>query len=342
MTAAPEVQRRSVTSNGHTTSFLVAGPEDGPLVFIHGWPELAISWRHQLPVFAGLGFRVVAPDMRGYGESSTYATHDAFAQENLVADMVTLLDGLGRERAIWVGHDWGSPVVWNIASHHPNRCVGVANLCVPYRTLELGLDATLALIDRSVYPAHTYPYGQWDYQVYYEEHFERATAVMDANPSNTLKALFRSANPAGRGKPTRTALIRAEGGWFGGADVAPDVPLDTQVLTADDLRTYAQAMARNGFFGPNSYYRNHQANATFAATAPNSGRIELPALFLAARYDYTCEAIDSAFAVPMHDYCSDLTTDIIDSGHWMAQEKPAELNRALTAWLVSHLPDSFP
>jgi pimeloyl-ACP methyl ester carboxylesterase len=191
-----EVTGHSVETGGHTTSYLASGPVDGPLIiFVHGWPELSISWRHQLPVFGALGFRAVAPDMRGYGGSSTYAAHDAYAQEPIVADMVGLLDTLGRDRAVWVGHDWGSPVVWNIASHHPDRCLGVANLCVPYFTLERSWEDTIALVDRTVYPEDRFPVGQWDYQLYYQENFEKATAVMDANPYNTVKLLFRKGNP---------------------------------------------------------------------------------------------------------------------------------------------------
>ena len=147
----------TVKTDHHTTFYLAAGPNDGPLVvFVHGWPELSISWRHQLPALAALGFRAVAPDMRGYGRSSVYARHDDYAQEHIVRDM---LDALGRERAVWVGHDWGSPVVWNIASH-PDRCHAVANLCVPYYTLERGLEHML--VDRVLYPEADYPAGQWE------------------------------------------------------------------------------------------------------------------------------------------------------------------------------------
>ena len=160
----------TVKTARHTTFHLAAGPDDGPLVvFVHGWPELSISWRHQLPALAALGFRAVAPDMRGYGRSSVYARHDDYAQEHIVRDMLELLDALdalGRERAVWVGHDWGSPVVWNIASHHPDRCHAVANLCVPYYTLERGLAHTLTLVDRALYPEADYPTGQWKYLRY--------------------------------------------------------------------------------------------------------------------------------------------------------------------------------
>lgn len=99
-------------TNRHTTFYLAAGPKEGPLIiFLHGWPELSISWRHQLPALASLGFRAIAPDMRGYGRSSIHPRSSDYAQELIVQDMLELLDSLGRERAVWVGHDWGSPVV---------------------------------------------------------------------------------------------------------------------------------------------------------------------------------------------------------------------------------------
>src|SRR5689334_9229319 len=127
------VAERTCRSDRHTTYFLEAGPEDGvPIIFVHGWPELSLSWRNQLPVFAGLGFRAIAPDMRGYGRSSTYKRHDDYALEHVVADMMELLDHLGADRAVWVGHDWGGPVVWSVAQQHPERVHGVASLCVAY------------------------------------------------------------------------------------------------------------------------------------------------------------------------------------------------------------------
>ena len=162
------ITEHTVKTDRHTTFYLAAGPEDGPpVIFVHGWPELSISWRHQLPALAALGFRAIAPDMRGYGRSSVYAQHGDYAQEHIVRDMLELIDALGQEKAVWVGHDWGSPVVWNMASHHPDRCHAVANLCVPYYTLERGLEHTLTLVDRDLYPEDTYPAGQWDYMRYY-------------------------------------------------------------------------------------------------------------------------------------------------------------------------------
>jgi pimeloyl-ACP methyl ester carboxylesterase len=327
----------------HTTFYLACGAEDAPLiVFVHGWPELSISWRHQLPSLASLGFRTVAPDMRGYGRSSVYARHEDYALEHAVADMIELLDALGREKAVWVGHDWGSPVVWSLASHHPERCFGVANLCVPYFATGFAPETFLPLVDRAVYPEARYPAGQWEYQLFYEESFDKAGAALEANVRNTVKALFRKGTPNGKGKPSRTALVRHDGGWFGGAGQAPDVPMDADVLTPEDLHMYTAALERNGFFGPDSWYMNHGRNVAFAAKAANRGKLSMPVLFLHGEYDYVCETVTSRLADPMRQDCANLTEVTVSSGHWMAQEKPAVVNAALTRWLAAQLPDLWP
>ena len=328
-----EITSHFARSPRHTTHYLAAGPASGPaIVFVHGWPELSSSWRHQLPVFGGLGFHALAPDLRGYGRSSVYRTHADYAQAQVAQDMLELLDTLAIERAVWVGHDWGSPTVWNIASHHADRCQAVASLCVPYATLERGLDPCLPLLDRSLYPQAEYPVGQWDYQLFYEENFARATKVFEANPYLTVKLLFRKGNPSGAGKPAMTASVRRDNGWFGGLDVAPDLPRDGDVVSEADLEVYAEALTRNGFFGPDSYYMNHAANAAYAATG--SDRLAMPVLFLGARYDYVCETLTSRLAQPMRERCARLHETVIDSGHWMAQERPHEVNAALVHWLA--------
>ena len=337
------VTEHTFKSDRHTTFCLCAGPEDGPLlIFVHGWPELSISWRHQLPAFAAMGFRCVAPDMRGYGRSSVPGRHGDYAQSEIVADMIDLLDALGRDTAVWIGHDWGSPVVWNIASHHPERTRAVASLCIPYGVLDNGLDTLISLVDRSVYPEAEFPAGQWEYMRFYEENFAHATAGFESNPYNTAKVMFRRGDPSGRGKPSRTAFTRQQGGWFGPDNTAPDVPRDDAVISEQDLSIYAAAMTRNGFFGADSYYMNHKANSAYAQTAANDGRLDVLVLFIAGRYDYTCECIDSDLAKPQIDLCRNLTTGVIDSGHWMAQEKPVELNAALSHWLVTEVPDVWP
>ena len=95
----------------HTSFYLACGASHAtPIIFLHGWPELSISWQHQLPAFASLGFKALAPDMRGYGRSSIYGRHEDYSLEEVVTDMMELLDAIGAEKAVWVGHDGGEKV----------------------------------------------------------------------------------------------------------------------------------------------------------------------------------------------------------------------------------------
>jgi pimeloyl-ACP methyl ester carboxylesterase len=269
-----------------------------------------------------------------------YSKHEDYAQEHIVRDMIELLDSLGREKAVWVGHDWGSPVAWNIASHHPERTEAVASLCVPYYTIDRGFEHTLTFVDRKLYPADEFPYGQWDYMRYYEESFAEAIAPMDANVEKFIKIAFRKGNPQGEGQRAVTSTARRSHGMLG-ADL-PDLARDDDVITAEDLSRYVSALQRNGFFGPSSWYMNHIANAAYGRAAKNDGYLDMPALFLNARYDYVCECTHSRLAEPMRTYCRNLTEVTIRSGHWIAQEKPREVNAELVKWLATKVPAVWP
>jgi len=326
-------------SGRHTTFYLSCGAADAtPIVFAHGWPELSISWREQMPAFAALGFRAIAPDMRGYGRSSVHPRHEDYALEEIVADMVELLETLGAERAIWVGHDWGAPVVWSIAQHHPEKCHGVGNLCVPYQPEGFAVETVVPLADRIVYPPDRFPVAQWDYQMFYRENFAIAEAGFERDVGATIRLLFRSGDPSGKGKPARTSFVRANGGYFGRGNSAPDLPRDPALLSEEDERGYAAALERNGFFGPCSWYMNWNSNLAYAARAKANWRLNMPVLFLHAAYDYICETIVSRLAEPMRAHCDNLTEVTIPSGHWMAQEKPVEVNAALAKWLGAQFP----
>jgi pimeloyl-ACP methyl ester carboxylesterase len=323
----------------HTSFFLSCGAARAtPIFFLHGWPELSISWRGQLPVFGGLGFRAVAPDMRGYGRSTIHARHEDYGLEAIVADMLELLGSLGANKAIWVGHDWGSPVVSSIAQHHPERCHGVANLCVPYIPNGFAVETVVPSADRTVYLADKFPAAQWDYQLFYRENFAVAEAGFESDVGATVRALFRAGDPAGKGKPAPPAFTRANGGRFRAANRAPDIPRDAAVLSEEDEHRYVAALERNGFFGPDSWYMNWRANLAYAERAKANWRLDMPVLFMHGAYDYVCETLTSSLAEPMRAHCSNLTEVTIPSGHRMAQEKPAEVNAALAKWISSQFP----
>ncbi len=331
----PPFTVRHIEMPRHRTAWMEAGPHDGPLmVFIHGWPGLGLIWRAQLAHFAAAGWRCVAPDMRGYGGSSVPTTTAAYALRETVADMVELHDALGGAPAVWVGHDWGSPVVWALASHHAGRCRGVANLCVPYLARGFALPNLLPLIDRALYPADEYPVGQWDYWLFYRERFAQAAADFEADAAATLALLYRAGSPDASGKPAFTASIRARGGRFGPART-PVLPRDPTMLSQADYDGLVAAFTRTGFCGANAWYMNDAANLAYAAEAPNFGRLTLPVLFVHAAWDAVCETVHSRLADPMRADCADLTEATIEGGHSLTLERPAEVNAALENWLTA-------
>ena len=315
----------------HKSFYLAAGPVDGPKIFfLHGWPELSLSWRHQLKVFGGLGFRAIAPDMRGYGKSCVYTQHSDYALREVVEDMRELHAGLAAGPVLWVGHDWGSPVVWSIAKHSPELVCGLVSLCVPMG-LEEGLSTKL--INRKLYPKKEFPAGQWDYMLFYLENFDVATEQMESNPGGLIKMMFRKGDRSSKGTRSPTASTRANGGWFidGGF---PDLPLDEDVLSSEEFLVYEESLKQNGFLGPNSWYMNHELNREFSREGNDQVFLDLPVLFIHAEYDLVCETVDSELANPMREKCKNLTEEVLHAGHWIAQEKGAEVSAAIAKWLV--------
>ena len=245
------VTEHTLKTERHTTGYLACGPESGPLlIFCHGWPELSLSWRHQLPAMAALGFRCIAPDMRGYGRSSTYTRHEDFAQELIVQDMIELLDALGRDKAVWVGHDWGSPVVWNIAAHHADRTAGVASLCVPYLAEGFTLENIVAAGRPQDLSRGRVPGRAVGLPVLLRGELRQGLrGLRGQHPQHREGAV-----PQGRSQVGRQAephgIRRARTAAGSGADGLPDVPRDADVMTEQDLEAYTAALTRNGFFGP--------------------------------------------------------------------------------------------
>lgn len=333
MTETSSVTKQVETARHHT-SWIESGPANGPLmIFIHGWPEIGLLWRAQVEHFAAAGWRCVAPDMRGYGGSSAPTYSGAYALRELVADMAELHDALGGEPAVWVGHDWGSPVVWGMVTHHPERCRAVANLCVPHIARGFALPNIVPLVDRELYPEQDYPVGQWDYWLLHREHFGRTVRVFEADVRATFSASYRSGSPKAVGKPAMSADMRAKGGWFGPAGPVPEMPRDEALMPQDMFDALVAAFERTGFGGADAWYLNDAANTAYAAEAPAFGRIALPVLFLHAEWDTVCDTVHSRLADPMREDCTDLTEVTIAGGHMLMLERPGEVNGAITNWL---------
>jgi soluble epoxide hydrolase / lipid-phosphate phosphatase len=340
-----DIEEHEFTNEKLKIFYLSAGPKNGPLlIFIHGWPGLAETWKPQMSAFAALGFRVVAPDMRGYGRSTVTRNSRDYRLEQIVSDILTLLAHLEREEAIWIGHDWGAAVVWALVAHHPEVCSGVVNLSVPYHTLEYGLGPLLSHINREIYPADKFSDGQWDYQTYYENHSINAiNKVFEANIENTIKLIYRRGDPALYGKPALSSTIARDDGWFGGRPSAPEMgDVSRSVLDESTFQSLCTQHKRNGFFGPSSYYLNHAANEEYSKSARNGGVLEVPALFIEGKYDAVLGTSTSRLSEPMRRYGRNLTECSIEAGHWIGLERPREVNAAIARWIIMALPTSWP
>lgn len=332
----PGFRAGEVRTARHLTSYIEAGPVSGPLmIFVHGHPELAITWKWQMAHFARKGWRCIAPDMRGYGGSSVPTTPSAYTVREISTDMVELHDAVGGTPAVWVGHDWGAPIVWAMASNHPTRCRGIVNMSIPYLARGFALPHLVATVDRNLYPIDRYPVGQWDYWLYYREQFGLAQRDFEANATDTIAALFRSGDPKAIDAPAFTANLREKGGWFGQAHRAPSMSPDPQLLTPQELKIYASAFEKTGFAAANAWYLNDAANIAFAGEAANFGRLDMPVLYVHCENDAVCETFrNHKISDPMRSDCTDLCEVKVASGHFPMLERRDEVNSAMSNWLT--------
>ena len=312
-------RRRVITSGGVSLSCYEAGPESGPTVVLsHGFPELAYSWRHQIPVLAAAGYHVLAPDQRGYGDSDRPEEITDYDIFHLTGDLAAMLDAVGVRRAIFVGHDWGGLVVWQMALLQPDRVVGVVGVNTPYFPRY-----PMAPIDlfRAVG-------GDNHYIVWFQEPGV-ADRAMAGNVRAVLSGLLR------RGGPPRALeeLPGSDQNWA--QAVASGVVPGEPMLSDEDLDVYVETFTRTGFTGGLNWYRNFDRN--WELTPEQEGAtISVPCLMVTAEWD---PVLTPAMAEGMNAWIADLETHQIDEcGHWTQQERPDELNRILLDWLGRRFP----
>lgn len=325
----------TLRSPRHTTHYWHAGPAEGPLmIFLHGWPEIGLMWRAQVEAFAAEGWRCVAPDMRGYGASSAPADPDAYAVQQLVADMIELHEHLGAHPAIWVGHDLGSPVAGALAAHHHERVRGVVLASVPYLPESFALPTLTPLINRDTYPTDRYPDGQWDYYRFYLTHFDQSVADFQADIQATLATIYQRGASTPTDEPSPSAAVSRNGGWFGSTHRAPATPPDPTLWPEHDFDTLVNAFRANGFRPANAWYLNDDANIAYSRIAPDRGHLHLPVLFINGDHDPICDITRNQLGHPMRNSCPDLTVTSLPAGHWLPLECKAEVTEAIGSWVT--------
>lgn len=315
---------RYIKTNGITMRIAEMGDE-GPLVLMaHGWPESWYSWRHQIPALARAGYRVVAPDMRGYGKTGAPADVSSYDITTLAADMTGVLDALGEEKATMVGHDWGAIVAAHSVLLHPNRFSSLIIMSVPHR----GRGPS------SPIPAMKTRTGDnFFYMLYHNEAGGVAEAEYDSDPRGILSRLYLSPDSP-REEPAVTNPLRSAGGWIPRLGAAKGLP---DWLEQQDLDYLVGQFEASGFRGGVNYYRNIGRNWETTEQLVGSS-IEVPTLFIAGEKDIviggaTKPMLEAAMAtaIPnLHDVIL-----VPEVGHWIQQEAPQETNRAMIDFLDS-------
>lgn len=315
-----ELNHRFVETNG--IRMHIAEQGTGPLVLLcHGFPESWYSWRHQLPALAAAGFHAVAPDMRGYGQTDRPEPVDQYTQLHFVGDMVGLLDALGEETAVIAGHDWGAPVAWNSALMRPDRFRGVIGLSVPYAGAHGPMRPTTAFKMLA---------GENFFYILYFQEPGVAEAELDADPRATVRRMLYSASgdppPAERWRPGLPKDAKF-------LDATTDPAVLPAWLTEADIDFYAAEFQRTGFRGGLNWYRN--MDRTWELMAAYSGaKITVPALFMAGDRDAVITFAGAALqAMPKTVINLRQSIMLPGAGHWTQQERPAEVNEAMVAFL---------
>ena len=296
----------------------------GPvLIMVHGFPELWYSWRHQIRPIAQAGFKVVVPDVRGYGESDKPHPIEAYDMISLTNDVVGLIDALGEDQAILFGHDWGAPICWNTAALHLERVAAVAGLSVPFfqRGPQSSIDNWKAL------------YGDgFFYQLYFQEEGV-AEAAFEADIRTALRKVYYAISGDGEHAPLHSLSATEPLEDLLATMVDPD-PFPAW-LTDEDLDYYTEAFTNGGFRGPLNRYRAQQRDWELL---PQLSELEVqqPSYFIGGALDPVRTFVPGTdlYAAPEAN-CTDFrgSTIIDGEGHWIQQEAPEEVTRLLLRFL---------
>ncbi len=312
---------RFVQTNG--IRMHVAEQGAGPLVLLlHGFPESWYSWRHQLPALAGAGFHVVAPDQRGYGQTDRPAPIEDYHLLNLTADIVGLVGALGQDQAVVIGHDWGAPVAWTCALLRPDLFRAVGLLSVPY--------LQRAWSDPRPTDGMKLISGDgWFYQLYFQEP-GRAEADLESDVRRAVTMFLYAASGDAPPEKRWRFLFGKDEHLLDTGGLPDTLP---PWLTEADIDFYTAEFTRTGFRGGLNWYRNLDRWWELTRCLVGAA-IRQPSLFAAGDRDAVISMYRPAYdALPRT--MPGLRTNVLlpGAGHWIQQERPAEVNRLLLQFL---------
>ena len=323
----PPIQFADV--NGIRMGYYEAGPADSALptvVLCHGWPEIAFSWRHQIKALSEAGIHVIAPDQRGYGASDRPEPVEAYDMEHLTGDLIGLLDHLKIDKAVFVGHDWGGFVVWQMPLRHPSRVAGVIGLNTPH-TARAPIDPLELYRKR---------FGDSMYIVQFQNPAREPDKIFGAKVAQTFDFFMRKPMPrkpaaaveetvagVGASPKLNMAFPQMVAGYDGSKD-----PRE-KILSPEEMQVFVDTFTKSGFTSGINWYRNMSRN--WERSADLDHVVKVPSLMIMAEDD---AVLPPSASDNMHTVVQDLEKYLVKhSGHWTQQEQPEEVSAKLIEWV---------
>jgi soluble epoxide hydrolase/lipid-phosphate phosphatase len=340
--APPMPASTIVSTNGIKLNVYEAG--SGPtLVLLHGFPGLAYTWRNQIPALVAAGYRVVVPDLRGYGASDAPSDVKAYDIAKLTGDLVGLLNHFGERKAVFVGHDFGGLLAWQMALLHRDRVAGVISMNTPH-VPHWGLWLRPEIVNPALRKGETFvadPFADPITQmrkVYSPDMYvlmfmsgQKADRAMNADPRGTIRSAYRKDLMRSSQWGALPAFMKNM--EYYGKPIPAELP-GKDVLDADEHVVYASSFAKTGFTPAINWYRNISRN--WKAGLQVDQHVRVPALMISAEHDVV---LRPAMTKGMAKYVPQLETHVIpDAWHWTPEEKPDEVNRLAIDWLQRHYP----
>ncbi|OTB01133.1 hypothetical protein M426DRAFT_323782 [Hypoxylon sp. CI-4A] len=318
---APFNSAHSVLIGSNVWHYLRARPNSNPkgtVLLLHGFPDLPLGWKHQVPLFTSLGYQVIAPQMLGYGQTSSPSEVDAFSYKNQSNDLAALLDQIvPDEQVILGGHDWGGALVWPFATYHPHLFKAVFSVGFPY------IPPTTEYVDlRDKIAANTSTTFEFMLQLGEPSTDQRLQSKEQIR--QFLLAAFGAQTPDGK------FAFSTSGFDF---DAMPHLQQPSLISDAE-LDYYVSEYHRNGFRGPLNSYRIARINFENELPIAQAGghKFAMPVLFIQALQD---AALTPELSKGMDQHFDKLTRAEVNTGHWAQYQGPEEVNDALRSWITT-------
>eukprot|EP01120_Amphizonella_sp_Union-15-10_P010448 TRINITY_DN417_c0_g2_i1.p1 TRINITY_DN417_c0_g2~~TRINITY_DN417_c0_g2_i1.p1 ORF type:complete len:316 (-),score=48.58 TRINITY_DN417_c0_g2_i1:34-981(-) len=278
-----------------------------PLVLCHGFPDFWWGWRRQIPALVSAGFRVIVPDLPGFGETDKPKELEHYGFKKVSQQLIALLDLLGLQKATFLGHDWGGVLIWAVCLFYPDRVNGVASVCSPYsprRDTFIPLEQLVEILPNFGYQTG-FVSGKWDAQ--YNQNVEKFLSFL-----------------------LRKYTEKVSSGWIktGSFEDLPDCP-PTTLMPQSEFNYHVETYKKSGFNGGFNWYKTRKINWEQSKGIPIT--INHPALMITVGKDPILSANLSA---NMEKYIPNLKRGHVEeAGHWVLLEKTEEVNQILIPWL---------